>query len=858
MAFLLRSVDASRQWEAMDKKDKPQASFHSKIFQWTIIAIGGLLWLACLEQLLINFQTPTYIQFAFFLLGVVAISLYPVQITTPGMSLKRQQQLSISLSDALTFLLLILQGPVAAIVIGGIDGLIASRRTVKRWQSNFFTLAMYALSFQAATFSFDAMLRLEERQPNPGFHYPVLSLVAPLLVAATIHFVVNSTLLSIILGLRYNRSIRQHWIDNQLWTGVTYFPLTMLTLFLYICVKQVGWVMVLAAVPVFLITYYSISQYNKKVEEKMQKIEEMNELHLSIVQALALSIDAKDSTTADHVQRVKIYGRGMARLFGLSELEIQAIEAGAMLHDVGKLAVPDYILNKPSKLTEAEFEKMKIHTLVGAEILTQVKFPYPVVPVVRHHHERWDGSGYPDGLKGEAIPLTARILSVIDCFDAVREKRHYRKAMTRQQAIEMLQAGAGKNYDPTIVEIFLKHLPEFEAEIAARQLEQPDDAEAAELLAQVERASGNLTPVVAKQDYARTLEKISAAHRELVILYEIAQTVGSSLSLRDTLSILLERVEAIVPSTTSLVLLKVKEREQLRVASTRGVHGEEFYSHTIKSGSGIVGWVYANNKPMYNSDPRLDLDALKVQVSQHYKTSVVVPLGKDDGVVGALALYSSELGQYSLEHIRLVESIARLASDAVLNALNHEEMEATAFTDKLTGLPNLRAILEVFENEACRAQRHDEQFSLLMMDLDKFKQINDTLGHQVGDQFLKEVSRIISAQMRSCDFFGRYAGDEFIAILPRTTKEEALAMIDRIKSAVENFVLMTSSGSTTRAGISIGAAEFLIDGNTIEALMNVADQAMYSDKAKSKNSDTGKKQNDQVIPFPQARRTNAV
>jgi diguanylate cyclase (GGDEF)-like protein/putative nucleotidyltransferase with HDIG domain len=548
----------------------------------------------------------------------------------------------------------------------------------------------------------------------------------------------------------------------------------------------------------------------------------------------------------------------MARLFALPELEIQAIEAGAMLHDVGKLAVPEYLLNKPGKLTPAEFEKMKIHTVVGAEILSQVKFPYPVASVVRHHHERWDGKGYPDGIQGEEIPLTARILSVVDCFDAVREERQYRKAMTRQKAIDMLKEGAGTNYDPQIVKVFLEHLPEFEVEIAERKIEQKDPLDAKRLAARAELSDVDAQPVLPKQDYARTLEKISSAHRELVMLYEIAQTVGSSLSLRDTLTILLERVQAIVPSTTSLVLLKEKEKEQLRVASTRGIHAETFYSHTINSGAGIVGWVYANNKPMYNSDPRLDFDALKVNFSEHYTTSVVVPLGKDDSVVGVLALYTSKLDQYSLEHIRLVESIARLASDAVLNALNHQEMEATAFTDRLTGLPNLRAILDVFENETNRAQRHNERFALLMMDLDNFKQINDTLGHPVGDRFLKEISRIISGQMRSCDFFGRYAGDEFIALLPRTTREEALAMIERIKLSVENFILMTENGSTTRAGISIGAAEFVVDGTTIEELMNVADHSMYSDKARTKLAERFKRQEEHIIPFPQSRRTSAV
>jgi diguanylate cyclase (GGDEF)-like protein/putative nucleotidyltransferase with HDIG domain len=844
----------------MNKKDKPKESFTSRLFQWTIIVTGGSLWVAYLIQLGVIFTPSALIETLFLLTGVIAISYNPVYITTPGMSLKRQRQLSISLSDSLTFLLLILHGPAAAIVIGGLDGLIASRRTVKRWQSNFFTLAMYAISLQVATFSYQQMMDFAGHQPYAGFNHSVRILIAPLFVAGAVHFLVNSWLLSIILGLRYKKSIKQHWMDNQLWTGVTYFPLITATIFLYICVKQVGWLGVVAAVPVLGIIYFSYSQYNKNVEEKMQKIEEMNELHLSIVQALALSIDAKDNTTADHVQRVKIYGRGMARLFTLSELEIQAIEAGAMLHDVGKLAVPDYIINKPGKLTPAEFEKMKIHTVVGADILSQIKFPYPVVPVVRHHHERWDGKGYPDGIKGENIPITARILSVVDCFDAVRESRQYRGAMTREQAINMLKEGAGTAFDPQIVKVFLENLPEFEVEIVERNLSQREFMEADTFVAQFDSTSVKTPSMIPKQGYRQTLEKISEAHRELVMLYEIAQTVGSSLSLRDTLTILLERVQSIVPSTTSVFFLKDKGVDRLKVASARGAHAEAFYSHTISSGTGITGWVYAKNEPEYNADPQIDFDALKVKAGLPYTTSVVVPLAKDENVIGVLALYSANLEEYSLEHIRLVESIAHLASDAVLNSLNHEEMEVTAFTDRLTGLPNLRSILDAFENETNRALRHNETFTVLMMDLDDFKQINDTYGHQVGDRFLKEISRIINGQMRGCDFFGRYAGDEFIALLPRTTKEEAYAMMKRIKHSVENFVMIIENDCTSRAGVSIGMAEFKVDGMTLEELMNVADHTMYSQKAITKQTGSLRLPNgaDHVIPFPQRKRTTAV
>lgn len=192
-----------------------------------------------------------------------------------------------------------------------------------------------------------------------------------------------------------------------------------------------------------------------------------SEQQLRMIEALTVTINAKDHITADHVRRVQVYAAGVARLMGCSDVEQMALRQGALLHDVGKISVPDSILTKPGKLTAEEFDRMKLHTVVGAQILERCNFPFPIIPIVRHHHERWDGKGYPDGLKGEEIPLCARILSVVDCFDAVREDRQYRKGMTREEAINLILQGSGSHYDPEIVGIFLTNLPRFEAQIQA-------------------------------------------------------------------------------------------------------------------------------------------------------------------------------------------------------------------------------------------------------------------------------------------------------------------------------------------------------------------------------------------------------
>lgn len=835
----------------MEKKAAPTLS--SLIFQWAIIVCGGLVWLGCVAELLLRAPAAMLFEIGMFTISVVAISFKPVHITTPGNSFSHKRQLSFSLSDPLTFLMLVLYGPAAAVMAAGLDGLIASIRTIRRWQSNVFTLAMIGLSIFGAAKMYEVILRYQGLETTTGLRQPLFKLVLPLFVMTAVYCLLNSWIAAILLALRYRRNIWQQWVDNHLWVNVMYFPLVMLAILMYFCLQQFGWFSVISGVPALLLIYFSYEQYNKKVEEKIRKIEEMNGLNLAAVRALALAIDVRSGATAGHAERVKIYVRGLARLFSLSETETQALEAGAMLRDVGMLAVPDHILTKPGHLTPAEFEKMKMHTTVGAEMLSQVNFPYPVVPIVRHHHERWDGEGYPDGLKGEEIPLTARILSVADCFDAARENRHYRNAMPLDRAVTWLRESSGKHFDPRVVETFIKHLPEFEAEIAAW-------VQGRQAAAETEAANNAANPTAdsSKQgalegSYAKSLEQISGAHREVVMLYELAQTLGRSLSLQETLALLLNRIGELVPATTSAVLLKEKETDELKVAQALGQHAEALQQRVVTTGRGNVGWVFANQSPMLNVKPQPDLKALQLPDEANYKTSLIVPLSKENATLGTLALYTAEMEQYSSEHIRLAEAIAKLAGDAIANALHYEETEATAYTDRLTGLPNLRAILRAFDAETNRARRNQQTFTFLMMDLDGFKKINDTLGHHAGDLFLKEISKLIKSHVRSTDFLGRYAGDEFVAILPNTQQQEITEMLARIKYAVDNHAVTTEDGKVARGGVSIGVAESNGQEITLEELMAKADAAMYADKAERKRRQAILQNNDHVIPFPARR-----
>src|ERR1700730_2399355 len=157
----------------------------------------------------------------------------------------------------------------------------------------------------------------------------------------------------------------------------------------------------------------------------------------------------------------------MAKALGLSQAEIQGIKTAALLHDIGKLAVPEHILSKPGPLTQEEFQKIRIHPEVGAEIIAAVPFPYPVAPIILSHHERWDGKGYPQGLKGEQIPLGARILTIVDYFDAITTERPYHKALSHEGGIGLMRHESGKALDPALVKTFIALLPGLIQEAAA-------------------------------------------------------------------------------------------------------------------------------------------------------------------------------------------------------------------------------------------------------------------------------------------------------------------------------------------------------------------------------------------------------
>jgi len=569
----------------------------------------------------------------------------------------------------------------------------------------------------------------------------------------------------------------------------------------------------------------------ERLEMKTREAEALGRLHLATAEALATAIDAKDQTTHGHVRRVQIYAAGLGTVLGLSKAEIAALNAGALLHDVGNLAVPPHILNKPGRLSPAEFERMKIHTTVGALLLTRVEFPYPVIPIVRHHHEQWNGLGYPDGLKGEQIPITARIMAVVDCFDSVREDRPFRRGMTRDEATALLLRGSGTHFDPQIIDLFMKHLPDFEAEIAARGL--PQQQPATSVLEPFKLLEIDMAQTRERGCYM-AYDQIKNAHREVYALYEIARTFGSSLDLDDTLGILVDKVGHVVSFDTCAVYLYDEDQGYATAAHVVGKNATLLKSKCIAPGEGVTGFAMANRSPVNQLHPGLDFVGRDSERAIKYRAMASLPLVKDELLLGAISVYSTELDEYTDDHMRLLETVTKLASDALANSMHHAEAESNALTDLLTGLPNARYLALRFEEEASRARRTGRSFQVVMLDLDDFKIVNDTFGHKVGDKMLREMSRIIQGQLREYDFLARYAGDEFVAVVQELAGSQVEELRTRIENAVSQFSLHIRADRRARVGISIGTATYGSDGETLDQLLIAADQAMYQVKSSHK------------------------
>ncbi len=669
------------------------------------------------------------------------------------------------------------------------------------------------------------------------------SLPLLLLTAACVYFLANTIPVAIVITLSERHSLRTIWSETYFWSFPYYLAGAAVVGLVSFADRFIGWQNSLLILPIMYGIYRSYHMYLSRLEEERKRVEieslqvetekshveQVCALHLRTIEGLALAIDAKDHTTHKHLQRVRTYAVEIAKDMGLSEEEIDALRAAALLHDIGKLAVPDHIINKPGRLTPEEFEKMKIHPIVGAEILEKVAFPYPVAPIVRSHHEKWNGKGYPDGLKGNDIPIGARILAAVDCLDALSSDRQYRKALPLDEAMKEVAKDAGAAFDPKVVEILQRRYRELEV-LAVRGLER-QSIDSLSFNCAVERgempAAGFAHDPSASANPTDFLSSIASARQEAHTLFELSQDLGNSLSLDETLSLVAMRLRKLVPYDSIVVF--VRKGDRITPEFVSGDNFRLFSSLSIPVGTGLCGWVAQNALPIINGNPAVEVGFRHdpKNISQP-RSALVVPLEGVNGLVGVLALYQAEPDAFTGDHLRILQVVTARVALFIENALRYREAESSATIDYLTGMANARALSMYLEQELNRNKREHATVAIMVCDLNGFKQVNDRYGHLAGDKVLKLFAAFMHEACRDSDYTARMGGDEFVIVAPNMPP----AMVS------DRAVLL--SALAQRAGrevcgkdflsLSLGAAFYPQDGTETEQLLAEADKRMYAAK----------------------------
>ncbi len=790
-------------------------SLKAKIYTAVISSAGAIALGYSLYRLRLDPVRPDWM----LSLILIVMVTWRVEVYIPGVRSK------LTLTDTLIYIGALMLGPWAATIIGSIDAVVRSFRGIKRVRTMGINVAAMSLSVMGAS-----LLATKIFGPLDRLVYDSQVLdkfVLALGVLALTNYLLNTSIVAIAVAFWRGKSVIKTWREDYLWTSTAFFTGMVVSGVIAKAITVFGFYSFLLSLPILLLTYFTYKIYLGKVEASNQHIEKLTKLHLATIEALTMAIDAKDQMARGHIHRVRVMAECLARAVGYPEDQIEGLKTAALLHDIGKLAVPEHILNKPGKLSSAEYSKIMIHPVVGADILSNVEFPYEVVPIVKHHHEKYDGTGYPSHLKGKDIPFGARILTVVDCYDALTTTRAYRPCYNREQALEMMRRESGRTFDPIVLEEFFGVLDTIE--------------ELMPVLDPAKVSMAKIEPVVASgplfedtvESWSRTrtekaLGDIAAAQQEVLSLYEISQTLGATLKISEVLPIIASKIEKITNFTTLVIYLA--EGNSLRAAHALGKHAELLKGEQMNIGDGGAGWVAERRQVLIGGSPLADLQRSLGREAARYRSTAIFPLIREDLLVGALALYSEEDRGYSADEVRLLETISCHAATALCNAVVFERTQESALTDNLTGLPNSRYMYSYFDQERSRAERHGYPLVLMMMDLDGFKKINDTYGHHIGDEILRRIAQTARAQLRTDDTLIRYAGDEFVAVLHRATPEVALDLKVRLQEAVDNFGHEVRPGRLARVGISIGYAVYGEDGHGIEELMELADQRMYEDK----------------------------
>jgi diguanylate cyclase (GGDEF)-like protein/putative nucleotidyltransferase with HDIG domain len=651
---------------------------------------------------------------------------------------------------------------------------------------------------------------------NPTYSRHLDNLVIPAMMLTVVFFLFNSITTSTAICWASNQNIAPFWAKNCLPLAIDFSISSVSACFIVTLGSFYEW-LPLAVAPFVGLVWGWNKVISARAIEAEKHLKEQEQLYLRTVESLAMAVDAKDQTTYGHIRRVKAYAMGLAKLAGLTDpRELMAVETGALLHDIGKLAIDDYILNKPGKLSRQEFEKMKLHSAAGDEILKQIQFPFPVAEVVRFHHERWDGLGYPDGLKGEEIPLGARILAIVDAYDAIRSSRPYKSAFGKEDAISLIKSQAGTVYDPRLADLFIAHIDELEAE-AERATQDIPKLSFRKFFETVDQALSGTSRVLPSACVS------SSATAELVLLFEFCNGPGKQLELNEILAVLAARIRKMLPYDTCAFFVN-KGSERISPAYATGQFAQQLQDMEVELGKGISGWVMAYKRPMLNANPALELSGLSGDLSI-LTDSLVVPLIADAECVGTISLYAQPPGRYGQPDLALLQAVAGIVAPLVGRAGRFKSSE-WEIIDPVTRTYRVGYLSVVGAQMLEQAEQQNAPLSMLLLEMRGLNQVITLYGPSAADSLLHRVAELLRAELRETDVLVRFGHEGFVALLPGVRGDQVARFSHRLQQIISSSTLASFRARPGLLDFQVGTASSPQDGSSVFALLRAAQKSI--------------------------------
>ncbi len=776
-----------------------------KAYVAAVFVLGLLAFTDALQSLTLAGLPSTWVILAMLAVGSQFTKLSSIKV--PGISAH------LSVSEILLFMIVLMYGGAPAVVTVAVDGLIFSlRQELKRKRDcdlhyAAFDFAEPSLSMWVAS---EAFVLLSGVGPLWMSDATLADIGLPALAMSVIYFVMNSGLSALAEALASQTAAWPLWRTHFKDLGANYLNSASIAAVLshhIVSASPSDIFKVLAVIaPLVLTSFYVVAVAMRSLEEKNRHVAEMERLNLTLAEALAMTAEAKDrSTSRGHIRRVRDLSMQLARAAGITDPQgLQAIEFAGLLHDYGKTAIPDHLLNKPGRLTAGEYEVMKTHASAGADMVARIGFKFPVVPIIRHHHENWDGSGYPDNLQGEAIPLAARVLAVVDCYDALRDHRPYRRALSHDQAMAILRDRSGKMYDPAVVSTF---------ESLAGRIRDDSWADATVALPVVVPDPSDAIPDPDRDNVLPLpIELRLSATRTLVQLHQQLALLDPQAGVETTCGIVAQHLLRLAPAGLVVFYRRDDAADELAAAYASGFGEALVRPVRMPLGHKVSGWVAVNGRPVINADSTLDLDDLLDNVEPRFRSLLSIPLPLLDRTIGVVTLYAFQEQAFREEQREALDLVRHAVGQAFWRALQNDRVRAASGSPVgVPGPATRRALDAMLAMDDPPAPGRSRSVGVLCVQGD-------------GDAgVMADATMAVTKAVRVADLIFAPTDDSLVVLMRDSDPDAGRIVTQRIAEALPAGLPPQSSHALP---LRIGYACSPHDGGTIRQLLDTAWQRL--------------------------------